>query len=56
MILAGAGGVPRRVLLEDAWDIAEMMVALGRLVPADRWVDSLRDVRQSQSLDSLGAC
>jgi hypothetical protein len=36
-----ASGIHQPLLLEDAVDLAEMLVRLGRAVPAKDWVDTL---------------
>ena len=53
-ILAGAD--PDRLPLEDAYELATIQVAIGRHVPAAKWVEELVAGELQQSLDALGAC
>jgi hypothetical protein len=41
------------LLLEDAVDLAVMMVATGRAIPPTRWVDELREAAEGEAMRSM---
>jgi hypothetical protein len=47
------GGVTGEVDREDAEDLCAMLVAQGRLVPAQQWVDVLVDRAESERMEGL---
>ena len=48
------GGITQPVPLEDAYDLAAMLVSLGRAVPMRRWVDSERLQAEGAAIANFG--
>lgn len=39
--------------VEDAWDVAQMLVSLRRAVPMERWVDSMLEAAEESKWAAL---
>ena len=47
-----AGVDPDRIKVQDAYELAQIQVALGRFIPADQWVEEMVEERKQRELDN----